>query len=102
MSKQINARFQQKHDIEANWIIAGENGFVPKDGEIIVYDADGNFDYPRLKIGDGQKNVNELPFLDKAIWDQISTMNQIVAVDDGDGNIVLGATPLASVEGEEF
>lgn len=61
--KQIRTRQQQKHDIEANWIIAGENGFIPKAGEIIVYDMDDSYDYFRLKIGNGTDNVNILPFV---------------------------------------
>lgn len=53
-----------KHDIEANWIIAGNatNPFVPKPGELIIYDVDDSHDSPRIKIGDGDNNVNELPF----------------------------------------
>ena len=36
--------------------------FTPKQGEIIVYDVDSNYNYERLKIGDGEHNVNDLPF----------------------------------------
>lgn len=72
IEKQIKARLQQKHDIEANWRKAVN--FVPKEGEIIVYDAeDASTDltdtgranpitYSRTKIGDGVTKVNELPF----------------------------------------
>lgn len=62
--KPTNARLQMKHDIEANWIIAGNatNPFVPKPGELIIYDVDDSHDSPRIKIGDGDNNVNELPF----------------------------------------
>lgn len=39
MNEQIfNTRIQQKHDIEANWLNA--NNFIPKQGELIIYDAD--------------------------------------------------------------
>lgn len=58
--KIINSRQQQKHDIEANWEKA--INFIPKEGEIIIYDIDENYDYPRIKIGNGQTNVNNLPF----------------------------------------
>lgn len=50
-----------KHDIEANWIIAGKKGFVPKNGEIIIYDKDKNNSNIKLKVGDGYTNINELP-----------------------------------------
>ena len=35
------------------------------EGERNVYDVDENFDYERIKIGDGIKNINELAFVDE-------------------------------------
>lgn len=58
--KTLNTRIQQKHDIEANWLKA--TNFIPKAGEIIVYDADAAHPFPRIKIGDEKTLVNELPF----------------------------------------
>ena len=58
--KTLNARMVQKHDIEAHWKLA-EN-FVPKLGEVIVYDPDENCSYSRIKVGDGVTLVNSLPF----------------------------------------
>lgn len=60
MEKEMKARIVHKHDIETNWLKA--SGFVPKQGEIIVYDKDSNCPYERIKIGDGINNVNILPF----------------------------------------
>jgi hypothetical protein len=58
-----------KHDTEANWNLAAEkSNFIPKIAEPIVYDADEVYDYIRFKIGDGIKNVKDLPFIDEAIW----------------------------------
>lgn len=59
----INGRLQLKHDIEVNWNQA--TGFIPLAGELIVYDPDANYDYSRVKIGDGIKTVIALPFIDK-------------------------------------
>lgn len=59
--KNINARITFKHDIEANWKQA--TNFTPKAGELILYDPDAKYDYTRIKLGDGSKKVNELPFL---------------------------------------
>lgn len=59
----VDGRMQQKHDIEANWLKAVN--FAPLDGELIVYDKDGNYSYNRIKIGDGKTNVNDLPFIDE-------------------------------------
>lgn len=58
--KNIKARIVHKHDTAENWGKA--TSFVPKQGEIIVYDIDSNYDYERFKIGDGVQNVNSLPF----------------------------------------
>ena len=55
-----NVRIVNKHDTETNWQKA--TGFIPKQGELIVYDIDENYDYERIKIGDGVQNVNDLPF----------------------------------------
>lgn len=56
----INGRIQQKHDVEENWLKA--TGFAPKEGELVIYDADALHPFPRFKIGDGVTNVNVLPF----------------------------------------
>jgi hypothetical protein len=58
--KRIVGRVVQKHDIEANWLKA--TNFTPMQGEVIVYDIDENYDYERIKIGDGVHNVNDLLF----------------------------------------
>lgn len=61
-NKTFNTRVQMKHDVEANWKLA--QNFVPLAGEIIIYDADANTSYVRMKIGDGATLVNDLPFTD--------------------------------------
>lgn len=63
--KKITSRIQQKHDVAANW--AKATNFIPKKGEIIIYDAEYNAggeetQAVRFKIGDGSKTVNNLPF----------------------------------------
>lgn len=58
--KEFIARLQQKHDTEVNWKKAVN--FIPKMAEIIVYDPDETNTKSRFKIGDGETNVNELPF----------------------------------------
>lgn len=62
--KMLNTRIQQKHDIEVNWSKAVN--FIPKIGEVIVYDPDENHAAARVKIGDGVKTVVELAFIDDA------------------------------------
>ena len=59
-AKEIKCRQIQKHDIQANW--DAQKSFVPKQGEIIIYDIDNNYNYQRVKIGDGITTVVNLPF----------------------------------------
>ena len=59
--KNIQSRIQHKHDTEANWLKA--TNFIPKAGELIIYDVDATHTEPRLKIGNGTTNVNTLPFV---------------------------------------
>ena len=61
MQKEFASRIIHKHDIEANWNKA--LNFIPKIGEIIVYDIDENYNYSRFKIGDGIRAINDLEFL---------------------------------------
>ena len=59
--KTLKTRIIHKHDVELNWNKA--TNFIPKQGEIIVYDIDSNHNYERIKIGDGATNVINLPFV---------------------------------------
>lgn len=63
--KRIYGRLVCKHDTAANWAKAAN--FTPLKGEVIIYDIDADYDYERMKIGDGAKNVNALPFCDDAV-----------------------------------
>lgn len=59
--KTLNARIINKHDTEANWLKAVN--FIPKQGEIIIYDIDENYNYERMKIGNGVTVISSLPFI---------------------------------------
>lgn len=65
MTEQIKTRIIHKHDLEVNWNKA--TSFIPKQGEIIIYDRDDNYSYERIKIGDGQSYVTSLPFTAKEL-----------------------------------
>ena len=60
ITKEIASRIIHKHDIESNWNRVPS--FVPKQGEIIIYDIDDNNAIERFKIGDGKTPVANLPF----------------------------------------
>ena len=63
--KNVNTRIIHKHDTEINWSKA--TNFKPKQGEIIIYDKDDNYNYERIKVGDGVTLVNDLPFYGSSI-----------------------------------
>lgn len=91
--KTLNTRIQQKHDIEANWLKA--TNFIPKVGEIIVYDADDNYPYARTKIGDGTTTVINLPFTvpegatDEEIIDMMLELDILPTIVDADGSVLV-------------
>lgn len=66
--KQIPSRIQHKHDTTENWDKA--DNFIPRAGELIIYDADSQHPNVRVKIGDGVKLVGDLDFLtsDSMSW----------------------------------
>ena len=57
----LAARVHNKHGTQSYWETA--TYFVPRAGELIVYDADLTHTEPRFKIGDGTSAVNALPFV---------------------------------------
>ena len=108
-NKNFFSRIQQKHDSEANWLKA--QNFVPLAGEIIIYDKDDNHPAPRVKIGNGVDNINDLEFASvtkteidnlelitvadiDAICGDLSldvnmTLTNFSVTDDGQGNVVV-------------
>lgn len=71
--KKIQSRIQHKHDTEANWNQITD--FIPKNGEIIIYDKDENYIAPRLKIGDGINNLHNLSFVNEELMAEIIALN---------------------------
>lgn len=90
-NNQIKTRIIHKHDTEANWNLA--TNFIPKQGEIIIYDKDSTYNYERFKIGDGVTAVNDLEFYsedvtDDEIIDLFAAADMMPVVTDEDGNIM--------------
>lgn len=59
-NKEFLGRIILKHDTAENWALA--TNFIPKKGEVIIYDIDDNYNYERFKIGDGKTIAKDLPF----------------------------------------
>lgn len=67
----MRARVSQLHRTEAEWNLLPE--FKPFSGEIIVFNPDDQYDYVRIKIGDGKTSLRNLPFIiDSAITARIT------------------------------
>lgn len=80
MSATIGARIQLKRETTQYWNDA--LGFVPLEGEIIIYndyktiqkEIDGELkivNLPNIKIGDGMAFVQDLPFVNEDLRNQI-------------------------------
>ena len=79
----LKARIIQTHDIEANWDLCPT--FIPKRGEIIVYDRDTVNDAARIKIGDGVTTITNLPFIsDSILGDAVRWDGELGYVDSGE------------------
>ena len=96
-NQEFYSRIIHKHDTEENWIKA--TNFIPKQGEIIVYDIDNNHNYERIKIGDGTTKVNTLPFIDKTLADLIGTKDDTVTVDTAFGRIAQAQATAEAAQG---
>ena len=79
--KVMNTRIMLKHDTEANWKKA--TVFIPKAGEVIIYDKDSTHTRPRIKIGDGETLVSALPF----VYSNVGASNKPVYI-DANGNFL--------------
>lgn len=73
----MKSRIIFKHDTEANWSQA--TNFIPKKGELILYDPDNTYDYTRIKIGDGSTKVSNLPFLFDKLHDLEVNLGEYLA-----------------------
>lgn len=91
MSEKIfNGRIKQKHGTASEWSLA--TTFVPKDGELIVYDVDSDNPSPRFKVGNGVDKVNDLPFSDDDIWAAIEELPTKTYIEEYiETNLVEGA-----------
>lgn len=75
-TKTFKGRISNKHGTEMDWLksvyVQDSNGnitdilldqpFIPLSGELIIYDPDEFYTYPRFKFGDGETYVTDLPF----------------------------------------
>lgn len=86
---ELKTRIKHKNGTPDEWSQA--TNFSPLKGELVVYNDTTN---PRMKIGDGETNVNDLPFINNAF-----VTVDLDGADDGedfvpDDNLVINAETL--------
>lgn len=78
----MKARVTLLHKPESEWIKLGT--FKPEPGEIVLYDPDDNYDYVRIKAGDGVHTIQELDFcVDRAVAAALSELKYATTADGG-------------------
>lgn len=86
--KTVKIRLVLKHDTEENWVKAAN--FIPKQGEVIIYDKDDSHTYTRVKVGDGTTKVNDLPFITDFLSSQL---DELKPTDQGGSGSTTGTAP---------
>ena len=81
-NKTLKTRIINKHDTQTNW--AKAVNFIPKKGEIIVYDKDDNHSCPRFKVGDGKTVVSSLPFTTDVLGKTIFESDEFIQGEEND------------------
>lgn len=77
----MKARVSNLAKTEAEW---ARFNFKPLAGELIVYAPDSVFSYARIKIGDGEHFLHELPFVVESIARAITAEYELPeAIDAG-------------------
>lgn len=99
----IKSRIQLKNDTEANWNKAGpkdgSQGFIPLRGELIIYSADETHPFFRLKVGDGETNVVNLPFIDAGTLSGVEINN--IEAKKLQHKLIFGAGEVYQFDGSE-
>ena len=103
--KTVKGRIQHKHGTEADWYAAGTAAtpFCPLEGELIVYDPDAIYSYPRTKYGakDAEGKlipVHLLPFANSTAGENLGLVKTGGDVTISSGVIsVNGNTPVVEV-----
>lgn len=72
---------------ESGW---NQSTYIPKHGEVIIYDKDSTHAYYRTKVGDGTNYVKNLPFMfSGCINDLVQSSSQTLVLDAGTATTVI-------------
>lgn len=82
MKPNMKARVSLLHKTEADWNKLPD--FIPYPGELIIFDTDAQYDYVRLKLGNGKTKLKDLPFfIDAAITTYVDKHQYDEVIDCG-------------------
>lgn len=105
----IKTRIQLKCDTEVNWnksALVADGGtkqsgttFIPKQGEVIIYSADGTHPFSRFKVGDGIHSVPQLPFIDASTVNGKTVLSNVPENANFNDTIVEVIRMITSIEG---
>ena len=77
-STTLKTRIKLKNGTPEEWSQA--TNFSPLKGELVIYnDADN----PRMKVGDGETNINDLPFVNNSVVADLSDVEEGTEFDPG-------------------
>jgi hypothetical protein len=78
----MKARVSQLCKTEAEW--SRLPNFIPLKGETIIFSPDKQYNYARIKVGDGLTKLKDLPFfIESSINDFINNHLNNIIVDAG-------------------
>lgn len=63
---ELKVRLVHAHDTQAEWDKV--SNFIPRAGEVIIFDPDGGYEYSRCKIGDGVTTLDKLPYVNTPVF----------------------------------
>jgi hypothetical protein len=81
----MKARVSHLHRKEADWLKL--TNWVPEAGELVIYDPDEEYNYARVKVGDGISTLTDLPFFIQETIESLLKRKHYQEIIDS-GNIV--------------
>ena len=80
IKKTIKGKIVFKQETEANW---AQSNYVPDNGEMVIYDVDDSHNYKRVKYGDGETKVRDLPFGGATFDDNVTATSASIGIING-------------------
>lgn len=75
----MKARVSNLIKTEAEW---AKLNFKPMPGELVIYAPDKVFKYSRIKIGDGEHMLQDLPFVVESITEELLAAKDKLEISD--------------------